>query len=244
MDWFKAGLKLVMKKAGILKKTTILVLVLVVPGFLYYLLTVGGKNRYKPLPVFGDKAIAKTTHKVKGKDVPDTIYHTLPDFKLIDQNGRTVSLKTFDNKIFVVNFFYTGCPTVCGLMNRNMNVIDSFYTKNKKVYFVSITVNPKKDDVTALKKYADGFKGLSPKRIFLTGDTATIYNLARNGFLVNAVQTSASDFVYSDKLILIDGEKRIRGYYTGAQTTEVDRLNDEIKVLISDELRKNDTPLY
>jgi protein SCO1/2 len=233
-----------MKKAGLLKKIVILVLVLIVPGFLYYLLTAEGKNRYKPLIVFGPKQLAKTTHKVKGKDIPDTIYHTLPDFSLTDQNGKSVSLKTFDNKIFVVNFFYTGCPSVCGLMNRNVNAIDSFYTRNKMVYFISITVNPKHDDVVALKKYADGFKDLSPKRLFLTGDTGTIYNLARKGFLVNAVQTGPDDFVYSDKLILIDREKRIRGYYTGASTVEAERLNDEIKVLISDELRKNDTPLY
>jgi len=234
-----------MKKAGALKKIVILVLVLIVPGFLYYLLTAEGKNRYKPLAVFGPKVLAKTTHKVKGKDVPDTLYHTLPDFNLTDQNGKAVSLKTFDNKIFVVNFFYVGCPSVCGLMNRNVNVVDSFYTKNKMVYFVSVTVNPKQDDVAVLKKYAGSFnQPLSPKRLFLTGDTATIYNLARNGFLLNALQTGPNDFVYSDKLVLIDSEKRIRGYYTGASTDDVDRLNDEIKVLISEELRKNDKPLY
>jgi protein SCO1/2 len=234
-----------MKRSGILKKITILVLVLVVPGFLYYLLTAHGKNRYKPLAVFGPKQVAKTTHKGNnGKDVADTIYHTLPDFNLADQNGRPVSLKTLHNKIFVVNFFYTGCPTVCALMNRNVNVIDSFYTRNKMVYFLSITVNPKQDDVVALKKYAASFKDLSQKRLFLTGDTGTIYNLARKGFLVNALQTGPNDFVYSDKLVLIDKDKRIRGYYDGASTVDVERLNDEIKVLIADEIRKNDTPLY
>ncbi|ASU32804.1 SCO family protein [Mucilaginibacter xinganensis] len=233
-----------MKKAGILKKITILVLVLVVPGFLYYLLTAHGKNRYKPLAVFGPKQVAKTFHQVKGKNVADTIYHTLTDFNLTDQNGNAVSLKTLNNKILVINFFYTGCPSVCGLMNRNVNVIDSFYTRNKMVYFLSVTVDPKHDDVTALKKYADGFKDLSKKRLFLTGDTATIYNLARQGLLVNALQTGPDEFVYSDKLILVDRDRRIRGYYTGASTLEAERLNDEIKVLIADELRKNDTPLY
>ena len=233
-----------MKKAGILKKITILVLVLVVPGFLYYLLTAHGKNRYKPLAIFGPKQVAKTTHKVNGKDVQDTLYHTIPDFNLTDQNGKAVSLNTLNNKILILNFFYTGCPSVCGLMNRNVNAIDSFYTRNKMVYFLSITVDPKHDDVTALKKYANGFKDLSSKRLFLTGDTGTIYNLARKGLLVNALQTGPNDFVYSDQLILIDRDRRIRGYYTGASTLEAERLNDEIKVLISDELRKNDTPLY
>ncbi len=233
-----------MKKTSLPKKIIILVIVLALPGFLYYLLTVGGKNRYKPLPIFGDKQVAKTTHKVKGKDVPDTIYHKLPDFELTDQNGNKVNLKTFDNKIFIINFFYTACPSVCTLMNENVNALDSIYSKNKMTYFVSVTVDPKDDDIAGLKKYAASFKHLSVKRLFLTGDTATIYNLARKGLLVDAVQTGPKDFVYSDKLILVDGEKRIRGYYNGAQPTEVDRLNDEIKVLITDELRKNDTPLY
>jgi len=233
-----------MKKAGITKKILILVLVLVVPGFLYYLLDAHGKNRYQQLNIFGDKIIAKTTHKVKGKAIPDTIYHTLPDFTLTDQNGKQVSLNTFKDKIFVVNFFYTGCPSVCKLMNENANVLDSLYKKNKMVYFVSITVNPKQDEVSALKKYAAGFKGLTPKRMFLTGDTTSIYNLARTGFLVNALQTGPNDFVYSDKLILIDGQKRIRGYYTGASSKDVDKLNDEIKVLYLEEVRNGEPAVY
>ena len=231
-------------KAGILKKIIILVLVLVVPGFLYYLLDAHGKNRYQPLNIFGEKSLAKTFHKVKGKSIPDTIYHTLPDFELTNQDGKQVSLKTFKDKIFVVNFFYTGCPSVCKLMNENVNVIDSLYKKNPMVYFASITVDPARDNVAALKNYAAGFKSLSPKRMFLTGDTVAIYNLARTGFLVNAVQTGPNDFLYSDKLILIDSEKRIRGYYTGASSNEVDKLNNEIKVLIAEELRKREPTVY
>jgi len=231
-------------KAGIPKKIIILVLVLVVPGFLYYLLDAHGKNRYQPLNIFGEKSLAKAFHKVKGKSIPDTIYHKLADFTLTDQNGKKVSLKTFQDKIFVVNFFYTGCPSVCKLMNENVNVIDSLYKKNPMVYFVSITVNPARDDVAVLRKYAAGFKSLSSKRMFLTGDTTTIYKMARTGFLVNAVQTGADDFVYSDKLILIDSEKRIRGYYTGASSNEVDKLNNEIKVLIAEELRKREPAVY
>jgi protein SCO1/2 len=233
-----------MKKAGILKKIAILVLVLIVPGFLYYLLTAEGKNRYKPLQIFGPKPLAKTTHKVKDKDVPDTLFHTLNDFNLTDQNGQKVSLKTFDNKIFITNFFYTHCPSVCSQVNNNVSKLVSNYGKNKMVYFVSITVDPKRDSTGVLKNYGKSFKPASAKWLFLTGDTSTIYNLARKGFLVNALQTGNDDFIYSDKLILIDQSKRIRGYYTGASVEEVNRLNDEIKVLISEELRKNDKPLY
>jgi len=99
-----------MSKTNILKKIIILALILALPGFLYYLLTVQGKNRYQPLPFFGPKQLAKTTHKFKGKDIPDTLYHTLSDFNLKDQDGNPVSFKTFEGKIFAVNFFYTHCP--------------------------------------------------------------------------------------------------------------------------------------
>ncbi len=112
------------------------------------------------------------------------------------------------------------------------------------VYFVSITVDPQRDTAAVLKKYAESFKPLPAKWLFLTGDTSTVYNLARKGFLVNALQTGKDDFIYSDKLVLIDQDKRIRGYYTGASTVDVTSLDDEIKVLIAEELRKNDTPLY
>ncbi len=80
--------------------------------------------------------------------------------------------------------------------------------------------------------------------MFLTGDTTTIYNLARKGFLVNALQTGKDDFIYSDKLVLIDQHKRIRGYYSGSSLQDVIRLNDEIKVLLSEELRAREAPLY
>jgi len=233
-----------MKKAGILKKIVILVLVLAVPGFLYYLLISLGKNHYHALPVFGPKELATTTHKVHGKNIPDTIFHTLPNFKLTDQNGQQVSLNTFSGKILVAGFFYTNCPSVCGQMNANVSRLVAAFAKNKLVEFVSITVDPARDSVPVLKKYAGGFDAEAPKWFFLTGDTTTIYNLARQGFLVNALQVSKTDFYYSDKLMLIDEERRIRGYYSGAAIDDVSRLNDEIKVLISQEILTHDTPEY
>jgi protein SCO1/2 len=233
-----------MKKAGIVKKIAILVIVLALPGFLYYLLVAEGKNRYLPLPIFGPRYPAKTSHLVNGKNVPDTIYHTLPDFRLTDQDDKPVSPKTFDDKIFVVNFFYTRCPGVCMQMNNNMNLLATSYAANKMVYFVTVTVDPAHDSVPVLKNYADSFKPLPPKWLFLTGDTSDIYNLARKGLLVNALQRSKDDFVYSEKMVLIDENKRIRGYYTGAAVDEASRLNDEIKVLIAEQLRKKDAPLY
>jgi protein SCO1/2 len=232
-----------MGKLSVIKKILILVIILALPGFLYYLLTVKGKNRYHALPKFGPKVVAKTTHRVKGKDIPDTIYHTLSDFRLYDQDGKPVSLRSLDNKIFVADFFYTHCPTVCNEMNDNVDSLAQAWAKNKMVYFVSITVDPERDSVKALKAYTRRYKS-TPKWAFLTGDTTTIYPLARQGFLVNALKAGKDDFIYSDKLMLIDQHKRIRGYYSGTSTTDVVRLNDEIKVLIKEELLEREEPLY
>ena len=230
--------------AAIAKKIVILVLILAVPGFLYYLLTAKGKNRYKPLAIYGQKIVAKTGHKFHGKYIPDTIYHQLPAFTLTNQEGKPVSDSTFKGKIFVAGFFYTHCPAVCSTINRNMSYLVDTYRKNKMVYFTSITVDPQRDSVSVLKKYADSFKPASNRWLFLTGDTTSIYGLARQGFLVNALKQTDDDFIYSDNLVLIDSEKRIRGYYKGANTNDINRLTDEIKVLIAEELRKVDKPLY
>jgi protein SCO1/2 len=232
-----------MRKAGTLKKLIILVLILALPGFLYYLLTAKGKNRYKPLPFYGPKEIAKTSHKYHGKVIPDTIYHKLNDFVLYDQDGKKVSFSTFDKKIFIASFFYTRCPNVCNVVNKNISDLAGVYRKNKMVNFVSITVDPERDTAPVLKKYASGFESRN-KWLFLTGDTTSIYNLARKGFLVDALKAGNDNFIYSDKLILIDAEKRIRGYYSGTSIPELTRLNDEIKVLIAEELRKVDKALY
>lgn len=233
-----------MRLIPIIKKLVILVFILIIPGFLYYLLVKKGENMYHPLPVYGPKVLAKTFHKVRGKEIPDTIFHTLSDFKLIDQDGKQVSFKTFDDKIFVANFFYTHCPAVCNTINGYADSLARNYANNNMVYFASITVDPKNDSSKALKSYSQKFADHGPKWLFLTGDTTTIYNLARKGFLVNAVDAGNGNYIYSDKMILIDTHKRIRGYYSGASFTDVARLNDEIKVLLSEELRDREEPLY
>jgi len=233
-----------MRLIPVIKKLVILVFILIIPGFLYYLLVKKGKNRYHPLPVYGTKVLAKTFHKVQGKQIPDTIYHTLDDFHLTDQDGRPVSFKNFEDKILVVDFFYTHCPTVCNTMNGYMDSLARNFEKEKTVEFLSITVDPKNDSPAALKKYREQFADHGPKWLFLTGDTSTIYNLARKGCLVNAVDEGQGNYIYSDKMILIDTRKRIRGYYNGAQFSDVNRLNDEIKVLVYEEIRNREEPLY
>jgi len=227
-----------------IKKIIVLVLILAVPGFLYYLLTSQGKNRYKPLPFFGPKPLSGTFHTFHGKKIPDTLYHTAADFRLEDQDAKPVSFKTIGPQILVVNFFYTHCPNTCNQVNAGMDSLAKYYGKNKLVTFASITVDPERDKPEVLKAYAAKYHRPASKWFFLTGDTSQIYQFARKGLLVDALQNGKDDFVYSNKLILLDPEHRIRGYYDGTLPTDVARLADELKVQISEELRKKDKPLY
>lgn len=224
-----------------LKKIIVLVLILAVPGFLYYLLTVKGKNRYKPLPVYGPKAVAKTFHKFHGQVIYDTIYHTIPDFTLTDQNGKKVNFEALKGKILVVSFFYTHGPQMCDNVNRNIDSLTKDYAKNKLLRFVSITIDPLRDGVPVISNYATRLKADPEHWKFLTGDTTQVYNLARNGLLVNEFKTG-DDFIYSDKVVLVDADRRIRGYYSGTSITDMLRLSDEIKVQIAEELRKVKAP--
>lgn len=231
-----------MKRVKSFKKTIILALILASPGFCYYLLTEQGKNRYKPLPIYGSKELTGTVSKVMGKEVPDTLYHQLQDFRLKDQDGEEVTLGNFDKSIFIAEFFYTNCASVCELMLQNLSKVAANYKKNDMVKFVSITVDPDRDSVYALKAYSQKYEAMDKHWQFLTGDTSTIYNLARNGFLVNALAGKADDFIYSEQFMLVDTHKRIRGYYNGTSKEDMVRLNDEIKVLIAEELRDKKIP--
>ncbi len=230
----------------IVKRFVILVLILIVPGFLYYLLQAKGKNRYKPLPIYGPKQVAKTFHKIRGKTVYDTIYHQIRDFKLYDQENNLVTQKSFTGKVVVANFFFTGCPTLCKEIGKNIAGLANDYKRNTMLKFVSITVDPQTDNPSVLKTYANSLNANENQWRFLTGDTATIYSLSRNGFLVSAINgnNNPDNFVYSEKLILVDQERRIRGYYNGSSVNEIAKLNDEIKVLIAEELRKVKSNLY
>lgn len=223
-------------------KIMILVLILAVPGFLYYLLTAEGKNRYKPLPFYGPKYLAKTSHSFHGKKIPDTIYHQVSDFNLTDQNGKPVSFKSIGSQILVINFFYTHGPDVSRQLINNMDSLVINYSKNKLVTFLSITVDPERDNPQVLKTFASRFNQPASKWLFLTGNAGAIDSLASKGLLVDALQTENGNFIFSDQLIMLDPEHRIRGYYSGTSDAEISRLNDELKVQISEELRKIKAP--
>jgi protein SCO1/2 len=212
---------------------------LAIPGLLYYLLQEKGKNRYKPLAIFGPKEVANTFHTVRGKQIPDTLYHTIHPFKLISQDNQTISFPADSHHITVVNFFFSRCPSFCTDMNKQMEELSFKFSKNRLLQFYSITVDPEYDTPAVLKKYAGLFKERTAKWQLLTGDQKEIFKLAKEDFLVDALRdtTAEVNFIHSPMLILIDPQKRIRGYYDSANKEEVEKLTDEIKVLITEELR-------
>lgn len=231
-----------MKSASI-KKVLILVTILAVPGFLYNLLVEKGKNRYKPLPIFGPKVVASTFHSVRGKQIPDTIYHKVDNFKLLNQKGDTITAKSYSGKILVLNFFYTSANTdAVNFANRAMKALEHTYHKNDVVRFASLSIDPVRDTQPALASYAAGVAAQAGKWNLLTSDSAVVYNLINKELSVDAhkEQTNGEPkFIYSNLFVLLDYQHRIRGYYEAASQEALTKLDDEIKVLIAEELRNN-----
>lgn len=222
------------------KKILLLVILLALPGALYYLLKEKGENRYRPLHIYGTKQVASTFHTKRRKQIPDTIYHVISDFKLLNQDGDTVKFPADSNQITVVNFFFSRCPTFCSAMNKEMARVAKVYNTNRLMRFISISVDPEYDTPAILYEYTRPYIKENKKWDFLTGDKDLIYKLAKKDFLVDALRDSTQEinFIHSPMLVLIDPQKRIRGYYDStAGNKQVDLLIDEIKVLITEELR-------
>ena len=224
------------------KISTILILaaILVMPGFLYYLLQDQGKNRYKPLPIFGPKIVAATFHSVRGKQVPDTIYHKLDDFSLINQKGDTVSLNNWKGKVIILNLFYSQVNSDgAKLALKAMHGFNELYWKNHMVHLASVSVDDQ-DDVKTLAEVAKSWSADTNKWDVLTGDTTTVNKLVKKSLLLDAVDQSTPTerkFIYSNKIVLLDTKHRIRGFYEASDKEAISKLDDEIKVLIAEELR-------
>ncbi|KIA96688.1 hypothetical protein OC25_02925 [Pedobacter kyungheensis] len=225
-----------MKRSPI-KKVLILVSILAIPGFLFfYLLPHFAKNRYKSLPIYGKKIVATTFHSVKGKKIPDTIYHQIPDFKLVNQHNDTISWKSLENKIVVLNLFHTGAGNQ--QTSQYIKQLSDGYEQKPLVKFLSLSVDPA--DQSKIKDFAASFKAIEGKWDFLAGDTSQTYPLIKNGLLLDVIEDDSRTkptFIFSNKILLIDNLHRIRGIYEADNKEANARLEDEIKVLIAEYLR-------
>ncbi len=210
------------------KKLLILFLLLSFPSIFYVILTTG-KHDFIHLPFYGEKELA-----ANGKD---TLYHAIPSFQFINQDGDSITDKTYDGKIYVVDYFFSTCKSICPKMASELiRVQKKFSYTNGLVQILSHTVNPENDSVPVLKAYANMVHADAKMWNFVTGEKKKLYDIARNGYLLNALEGDggADDFIHSELFILIDKEKHIRGIYDGTKIKEVSNLIDDIKVLIAE----------
>lgn len=175
------------------------------------------------LPVYGPMT------EVEG----EIVEHIVPEFEMVNQNGRKVTSSELDEKVAVVNFFFTSCPTICPQMMRNMQNVQELYLDDERVTMMSFSVDPKRDDPARLNTYADAYHIDARRWNLLTGEKKEIYRLARNGFYLTASQGDGGDhdFIHSENLVLIDTQKRIRGYYDGTDDEAVEQLINDITKL-------------
>jgi protein SCO1/2 len=221
------------------KKFWILFSFFAIPSIAYlYMQT--GKNNFKPLEILGPIEIQSKT--VDGRQISDTVYHTISGFSLLNQDSNQVSEKIFKGKIHVANFFFTTCGTICPKMSSEMMRVQHAFEKDTNVVIVSYTVDPEHDTPLVLKEYASQHNAIKNKWFFLTGDKKTIYDLARNSYYLVAGEGDGGqeDFIHSEMFTLIDKEGRIRGgkdkrgnmlTYDGTNILDVNRLIEDIAVL-------------
>lgn len=160
-------------------------------------------------------------------------YHTIADFAFINQNGKTITQKDYTGKIYVADFFFTTCQSICPKMTANMVQIQRAVSGNPNVMLLSHTVTPEIDSVPILKKYALE-KGVDDSKWNLvTGDKKDIYTMARKSYLAVKLgkPDELYDMVHTENFVLVDAKRRVRGFYDGTDPKEVSRLIEDIKWL-------------
>jgi len=195
--------------------------------YLFY----GALQPKKMLPVYQpsmvDKSLVDSTLHYTKK------YHKVADFSLVNQNGDTITQENYKDKIYVADFFFTTCLTICPIMTKNMGEVQEAIKDDPNIMLLSHSVTPQIDTVAQLKRYALEKGVIDSKWNLVTGDKKQIYELARKSYL--AVKTDGDggpfDMVHTENFILVDKEKRIRGFYDGTNREDIKRLLEDIKIL-------------
>ena len=161
--------------------------------------------------------------------------HTVLDFSLINQNGETITQKNYKNKIYVTDFFFTRCETICPIMTNNMAILQNEFLNHDDVMFLSLSVTPEIDSVSVLRNYATNKGVIDKKWNVTTGNKKHIYNLARKSYFAVVEQGDGGlqDFIHTPNFILIDKKKQIRGIYDGTNDMEIQRIIEDIHILIN-----------
>lgn len=177
--------------------------------------------------------------KVSGnKYAVDSTYHTIKDFDLVNQYNQSVSKATLHDKIIVANFFFTSCPTICPKMSEQLARVQSKLIRDDRVVILSFTIDPQTDSVAVLKNYAEKYDAVPGKWHFLYGNKEAIYNLAKESFKITAQDSGGNEqhqgFIHSEKLVLVDPNWNIRGYYDGTSENKVNIMMGDILLLLEE----------
>lgn len=216
-----------------LKKFIYLIAILLLPS-LFYLFLYTGKHNFHRLEYIGPKEAVLNS---EGKY--DTTYHQIPYFEFVNQDGKKVTRDDLLGHVYIADFFFATCPTICPKMTTNMSYIQNKFKDNKNLRYLSITVNPEHDSVSVLKEYADKVHADTESWDFVTGNKDSIYEIAFNGFFVSAQRDSIAPggFLHSGMLILVDKNAHIRGYFDGTTHKEVkEQLIDALDILYKEDI--------
>jgi len=160
--------------------------------------------------------------------------HKTLDFELINQNGDTITQDDYKDKIYVTDFFFTSCKTICPVMTDNMGVVQNEFLNNDDIKFLSLSVTPEIDSIPILKEYAIKKGVIDEKWNVTTGNKRHIYELARKSYFAVVEQGDGGlqDFIHTPNFVLVDKKKQIRGIYDGTDDKEILRLIEDIKILV------------
>lgn len=188
----------------------------------------------KELPVYSPSDLRPELVDSSKQDVDKG--HSVGDFSLLDQHGDTITREDLKGKVTVVNFFFTSCQGICPNMNGNIERVADAYSGNEKVQFLSHSVDPSYDTVEVLNKYAERFDHTEEQWHFLTGEKGEIYDLARRSYFAvkerSEAEDAESDFIHTENVILVDGKGRLRGFYDGTSDKGMEKLKEDIEVLL------------
>ena len=188
-------------------------------------------NVEKPLPIYQPAQV--NSELVDSTLLDKRKYHIIADFSLTNQNGEIVTQNNYTNKIYIADFFFTTCQTICPIMTDHMFQIQNEILTDDEVMLLSHTVTPEIDSVEQLKRYAIEKGVVDRKWNLVTGDKKQIYDLARKSYL--AVKTIGDgdqyDMIHTENFMLIDKSRQIRGFYDGTKAEDIERLLNDIKIL-------------
>lgn len=182
------------------------------------------KQVARKLPIYGERFY--------DEQIKDTVYHTISPFKFIDQSGDTISEKDFENTIYIASFFFASCPDICPRVNKNLAYVYEKFKKSPEIKFISHTVHPENDSVEVLAEYAKRYNANPEKWHFVTGRKSELYRAIEFDYLaVKPVPEGETNFIHSDKVILLDKSRRIRGIFDGQDFRSIQELEHAIKAL-------------